>query len=66
MQVQSLGQEDPMEQEMATPSSIPDWKFLGQRSLVSYSPWGGKELTMTEHACNYPFSLPRSRQIIFS
>ena len=23
----------------------------GQRSLVGYSPWGHKELDMTEHAC---------------
>ena len=25
-------------------------KFHGQRSLASYSPWGHKELDMTEHA----------------
>ena len=25
-------------------------KFHGQRSLVGYSPWGCKELDMTEHA----------------
>jgi len=24
-------------------------KFLGQRSLKGYSPWGHKELDMTEH-----------------
>ena len=24
----------------------------GQRSLVSYSPWGGKELGTTEHECD--------------
>ena len=24
-------------------------KFHGQRSLVGYSPWGHKELDMTEH-----------------
>ena len=27
MQVQSLGQEDPLEKEMATHSSIPAWKI---------------------------------------
>ena len=26
-------------------------KFHGQRSLVGYSPWGCKELKMTEQAC---------------
>ena len=40
--VRSLGQEDPMEKEMATPPvSLPE-KFHGQRSLVGYSPWGRK------------------------
>ena len=66
MRVPSLGQEDPMEEEMETHSSIPAWKFHGQRSLVSYSPWGHKELNTTENSCNYPFSLPRSCQKIFS
>ena len=48
-QVQSLGWEDPLEEEMATHSSgfLPD-KFQGQRSLVDYSPWGCKELDTTE------------------
>ena len=49
MWVQSLGQEDPLEEGMATPSPL----FLpgeshGQRSLAGYSPWGQKELYMTE------------------
>ena len=39
--VQSLGQEDPLEKEMATPSR--------QRSLVGSSPWDRKESDMTEH-----------------
>ena len=33
-----------------TPEFIPG-KFHGQRSLVGYSPWGCKELDMTEHTC---------------
>ena len=37
MQVQSLGQEDPLEKQMASPVFLPR-KFHGQRSLVSYSP----------------------------
>ena len=38
-QVQALGQEDPLEEEMATHSSILAWREShGQRSLVDYSP----------------------------
>ena len=44
--VRPLGQEDPLEEEMATHSSILDEKSHGQRSLVGYS---GKESDMTEH-----------------
>ena len=36
MWVQSLGQEDPLEEEMATHSNILAWKIPGQRSLVGY------------------------------
>ena len=35
--VQSLGQEDSLEKEMATHSSILAGEFHGQRSLVGYS-----------------------------
>ena len=48
MRVQSLGQEDPLEEEMATHSSILAWKSHGQRSLMGYSPWDRKETDMTE------------------
>ena len=38
--VRSLGQEDPLEEEMQpTPVFLPR-EFHGQRSLVGYSPWG--------------------------
>ena len=47
-QVQSLGQEDLLEKEMATHSSILAWKIPWTRSLVSWSPWGRKESDMTE------------------
>ena len=40
-----LGQEDPLEKEMATHSSILAWKIHGQRSLVGYSPGGRKSRT---------------------
>jgi len=35
--VQSLGQEDPLEKEIATHSSILPRESYGQRSLVGYS-----------------------------
>ena len=43
MQVQSLGQEDPLEKEMATQSSIFAWKIPWTEE-----PWGHKELDTTE------------------
>ena len=46
--VLSLGWKDPLEEGMATYSSILAWKSHGQRSLVGYSPWGHKELEITE------------------
>ena len=33
---------------MATPSVFLPGEFHGQRGLVGYSPWGGKESDMTE------------------
>ena len=47
-QVLSLGQEDPLEKEMTTHSSILVWKSYGQRNLVGYSPKACKESDMTE------------------
>ena len=46
--VQSLGQEDPLEKEMATTPVLLPEKFHGLRSLVGYSPWGREESYMTE------------------
>ena len=45
----SLGQEDPLEGELATHSGILAGKSQGQRSLVGSSSWGPKELDVTEH-----------------
>ena len=42
------GQEDPLEKEMATHSSVLDWEIHGQRSLVGCGPWGRKESDTTE------------------
>ena len=46
--VRYLGWEDPLEEGMATHSSILAWRTHGQRSLVGYSPWGHKEWDTTE------------------
>ena len=37
-QIWSLGQEDPLEKEIATHSSILTWEIHGQKSVVGYSP----------------------------
>ena len=43
MQIPSLGQEDPLEKEMATHSNIPAWKIPWTEAQ-----WCRKELDMTE------------------
>jgi len=45
----SLGQEDPLEEEMAIHFSILAWRIpWTERNLAGYSPLGCKELDMTE------------------
>ena len=51
--VRSLGQEDPLEKEMAV---LLPGKSHGRRSLVGYSLWGHEELDTTEQLHFY-FSL---------
>ena len=46
--VQSLGQEGPLEKRMATHSSILAWRIPWTEEPVGCSPWGRKELDMTE------------------
>ena len=48
--VQSLDQEDPMEEEMVTHSNILALEIpkTEERSLMGYSPWGCKELDTSE------------------
>ena len=43
-QVQSLGQEDALEEGMTAQSSILAGKSHGQRRLAGYSPWGCKRV----------------------
>ena len=54
--VRSVGQEDPLEKEIATHSSILAWRIPGWRRLVGYSPQGRKESDMTERL-QFHFSL---------
>ena len=47
--VPSLGREDPLEESMATHSSILAWELPEeQKNLKGYSPWGHKESDTTE------------------
>ena len=46
--VQSLDQEDPLEKEMATHSSVLAWRIPGTGSLVDCRLWGRTESDMTE------------------
>ena len=47
-QVQSLGWEDPPEEEMATHSSILAWRIPRTEESGGLSPWGCKESDVTE------------------
>ena len=44
IQVQSLGQEDPLEKGMATDSSILAWEIPWIEELAGNSPWGCKRV----------------------
>ena len=46
IQVQSLGQQDPLEKGMAPHSSILAWRIPWTE--VGYGPWGPKKLDMTK------------------
>ena len=48
MQVGSLGQEDPLEKEMATHSSVLAWKIPWTEEAGGYGPWVCKKSDMTE------------------
>ena len=47
-QVRSLGQNDPLEEDIASHSSILAGKLHGQWILAGYNPWGLKESDTTE------------------
>ena len=46
--IPSLGQEDPLEEDIATHSSILAWRTPQARRLAGYSPWGPKEPDTTK------------------
>jgi len=46
--IQSLGQEDTLQKEMATHSNILAWEIPWTEELMGYSPWGCKESDTTE------------------
>ena len=46
--VLSLGEKDPLEEEMATRSSFLAWRIPCTEDLVGYSPWSHKESDITE------------------
>ena len=47
MQVRSLGQGDPLEEKMATHSTVLAWGILWTENPGGYSPWGHKESETT-------------------
>ena len=48
LRVQALGGENPLEEAVATHSSILAWRIPRIKSLAGCSPWGCTELDMTE------------------
>ena len=58
--VRSLDREDPLEKQMAPDSSTLVWKIPWMEELVSYSPWGRKELDTTERL----LSMSNSQKLI--
>ena len=51
MWVRSLGQEDPLEEEMATHAGILAWRIPWSGSLKGYSPCAREESDTTEQTC---------------
>ena len=47
-QVQFLGREDPLEKKRQSAAVLLPGKSHGWRSPIGYSPWGWKELDITE------------------
>ena len=52
-QIQFLGQEDLLEEEMATHSSILAWRIPCRKKPNGYSPWSCKESDTTENTSTH-------------
>ena len=65
MQVWSLDQEDPLEEEMTTHSSIHIWESHGQKSLVGYSSWSCKESDTTEQLGKMMLEMTDEEEMVF-
>ena len=48
MQINPLGQDDPLEKEMATPSSVLAWRILWTEEAGGLPSMGSQELDTTE------------------
>ena len=53
------GQEDPLEEEMATHSSMLAWKISWTEEPGGYSPWGPQSLTQLSTSTQHSHSLLR-------
>ena len=58
IRVQCLGQEDPLEEGMATHSNTLAWRipWTEEPAGLGYSPWGCKESDMTEATCMHAYN----------
>ena len=65
MRVRSLGQEDPLEKEMAAHSSILAWKIPWTEELAGYNPRGRKESNTTEWLSMYILYKGRKKNYSF-
>ena len=64
LQVQSLSQEDPLEEEMTTHSSILAWRIPWTEEPGG-SPWDCKESGTTEQLSTQPGRVMRQRELGF-
>ena len=53
MWVQSLGQEDPLEKEMATHFSILAWRIHGRRTPAGCGPWTQSRTRLSTHTITW-------------
>ena len=67
MQVQSLGQEDLLEWDIATQSSILAWKIPWTEEPGGSSYWGREEFDITEHSssCGIHIAPPQGNLTFF-